>query len=287
MRHISAPAVRSALHLLCVIAIITCVFLAGRTVFAAQQNDTVVRSVLTTACNGILSLSNGAIADTELRNLHDSFIGLCLRFSPPSTCAPLTVDWSQNGNVCSATLPKTPVGTVVTATDLTGTTGGSATYLCAASGQWLLKEATTATLPTCQQLTEYRKKANFTGTKTPTQALTLPSSLTSDTTALQRTTAPFGGTLLKTTTAGHSIKLSGHFVMNKGNTQQVFYSDTLPTSVTDGHLLRGGMPRWNRYTATQHWQPQTPVPANRYYWIRGAYDLTYSTGSWVEVGYRY
>ena len=275
--------IRSALQALCFLLLITCVFYAGRAVYAANQDDTAVQHTLATACNGILSLSNSTITDAELRTLHNSFIGLCVRFSPPTSCAPLSVEWGINGNVCTATLPATTVNTTVTATDLTGTTGGSASYQCAASGQWLLQTDTA----TCAQLTYYRKKANFTGTKAPSQALTLPATIDDDTDALELVNASFGGTLLKTTTVGHSITISGHFVMDKGNTQQVYYSDTLPTSVTDGTLLPGGMPKWNRYTATQKWDTQTPVPAARYYWIRGSYDLTYSNGSWITVEYRY
>ena len=136
-------------------------------------------------------------------------------------------------------------------------------------------------------------QVSFTGTKSGTQALTLPAAV-AETAGLELITAPFGGTLLKTLSPGDSFSLAGLFRMNHGNTQQVYYADTLPTSVTDGTLLSGGAPQWlwnpvmhNRNTSSQQWTPQTSVPANRYYWIRSSMDITYGTGSWIGVEYRY
>ena len=128
----------------------------------------------------------------------------------------------------------------------------------------------------------------FTGSKTSTQAISLPSTL-DDTPGLELVDASFGGKLLKTNATGTDFKISGHFIMNEGNTQQAYYKDgSAPSSVTDGTLLSGGSPQWSGKTATQSWTKQTgDIGTNRYYWIASSMNITYSSGSWVQVKYSF
>ena len=130
-------------------------------------------------------------------------------------------------------------------------------------------------------------QVGFTGSKTGTQALPLPSAL-ADTAGLELVDASFGGKLLKTTTTGTDFDISAHLIMNAGNTHQAYFKDgSAPTSVTDGTLFTGGNPKWSGNTATQHWDKQTgnTIPENRYYWLRSSMNITYATGSWIRIKY--
>ena len=128
----------------------------------------------------------------------------------------------------------------------------------------------------------------FTGSKTGAQALSLPVGAADGTGVELAGRVIRGETFEDKRSRGAVFRLTGGLVMNTGNTQQVYWKDSEPTSVTDGTLVSGGSPSWSGNTSVQSWDAVTgSIPEGRYYWIRSSSDITYSGGSWVRVRYTY